>query len=146
LIDDTGVPKLRNTNTHTLLMPELYTRDVACNLNVHISIIHLSDCRIFMYSMRQNVQYWNKKTNNISLFPSVSLFLLKETNIHSIRVFINHGMRNVNLHRLAVDSVYIISTYASFSIVYFGAYCIISVNIYTNSPFEPSCKKWKKKY
>jgi hypothetical protein len=36
----------------------------------------------------------------------VSLFLLKETNIHTISMLIYHGMRNVSVrsvHRLAVD-------------------------------------------
>jgi hypothetical protein len=40
--------------------------------------------------MRQNIQYWNEKTNNITLLSSVSLFLLKETNIHTISVLIYH--------------------------------------------------------
>jgi hypothetical protein len=43
--------------------------------------------------MRQNIQYRNEKTNNITLLSSVSLFLLKETNIHTISVLIYHGMR-----------------------------------------------------
>jgi hypothetical protein len=45
--------------------------------------------------MRQNIHYWNEKTNNIILLSSVSLFLLKETNIHTISVLIYHGMSNV---------------------------------------------------
>jgi hypothetical protein len=59
-----------------------------------------------MYSMRQNIQYWNEKTNNITLSSSASLFLIKETNIHNISVLIYHGMRYVSVrsvHRLAVD-------------------------------------------
>jgi hypothetical protein len=40
------------------------------------------------------IQYWNEKTNSITLLSSVSLFLLKETNIHTISVLIYHGMRN----------------------------------------------------
>jgi hypothetical protein len=42
--------------------------------------------------MRQNTQYWNEKTKNITLLSSVSLFLLKETNIPTISVLIYHGM------------------------------------------------------
>jgi hypothetical protein len=36
-----------------------------------------------------------KRPNNITLLSCVSLFLLKETNIHTISVLIYHGMRNV---------------------------------------------------
>jgi hypothetical protein len=41
----------------------------------------------------------------------LSLFLLEETNIHTISVFIYHGTRNVSVrsvHHLAVDSVHIV--------------------------------------
>jgi hypothetical protein len=51
------------------------------------------------------------KRNNITLLSSVSLILLKETNMQIISVLIYHGMHNVsvqNVHRLAVDSVHIV--------------------------------------
>jgi hypothetical protein len=76
--------------------------------------------------MRQNIEYWNEKTNNITLLSSVSLFLPKETNIHIISVSIYHGMRNVSVrsvHRLAVECSYRSRRFSN-SIVYFGAYCI----------------------
>jgi hypothetical protein len=51
----------------------------------------------------------------------VSLFLLKETNIHTIRVLIYHGMRNVSVqsvHHLAVDSVHIVHEDVRDSVLY----------------------------
>jgi hypothetical protein len=82
--------------------------------------------------MRQNIQYWNEKTNNITLLSSVSLFLLKETNIHTISVLIYHGMRmgtraagampRRQTHMRVRDAR---SRCASFCTVYVGAYCII---------------------
>jgi hypothetical protein len=47
------------------------------------------------------------------LLSFVSLFLLKETNIHTISVLIYHGMRNISVrrvHRLAEDSVHFVHT------------------------------------
>jgi hypothetical protein len=58
--------------------------------------------------------------NNITLLLSASLFLLKETNIHTISVLIYHVMRNVSVrsaHRLAVRA----SQYCTFwRILYLG--------------------------
>jgi hypothetical protein len=76
--------------------------------------------------MRQNIQYWNEKTNNITFLSSVSLFLLKETKIRTISVLIYHGMRNVSVPFHYWEHVrleHARSRCTSFSTVYFGAYC-----------------------
>jgi hypothetical protein len=72
------------------------------------------------YSMSQNIQYWNEKTNNIVLLSSVSLFLLKETNIHTISVLIYFLFTTGN----TCGWSYAPSTNAHARSVYFGAYCI----------------------
>ena len=44
--------------------------------------------------------------NNILLLSNVSLFLLKETSMHTISVLIYHSMRNISVrdvHRLSVE-------------------------------------------
>jgi hypothetical protein len=49
------------------------------------------------YTMCQNIQYWNEKKNSITLLSSVSLFLLKETNIYAINMLIYHGLHTGNM-------------------------------------------------
>jgi hypothetical protein len=71
--------------------------------------------------MRQHIQYWNEKTNNITLLSSVNLFLPKETNIHTFSMLIYHGICNVSVrsvHCLAVDSFHIIHADARVSVLY----------------------------
>jgi hypothetical protein len=102
-------------------------------------IIHPIACSLW-YNMRQNIQYWNEKTNNITLLSFVSLFLLKETNIHTISVLIYHGMHNVSVRSVPPrcrHCSYRSCRCASFSTVYFGAYCTTSMS----NP--PPLKPWE---
>jgi hypothetical protein len=64
--------------------------------------------------------------HTISVFlSSVSLFLLKETNMHTISVLIYHGMRNLSVrivHLLAVDS-----GHARVSVLYILAHTVYTL-------------------
>jgi hypothetical protein len=105
------------------------------NIKLYTTLCGIAICRMCSpqfrtlnwYSMRQNIQYWNKKTNNITLLSSVSLFLMKETNIHTISVLIYHGMHNVSVrsvHSLAVDSFHIVRD-ARISVLYILAHTVL---------------------
>jgi hypothetical protein len=62
----------------------------------------------------------------------VSLFLLKESDIHTISVLIYSGMRDLSVRsvpRLAVDSVHIVHKDAQVSVVDISAHTVFTLHI-----------------